>query len=129
MRTPGTEEFDLFIKEVVREMTTKAGQKCTAIRRTIVPAGVEEDVVKALRSRLEKTSIGDPSVEGVRMGPLASRGQVRDVGVAAGRIGAGAELVYGGGDFEVVGADREKGSFFAPMLMVCDEPFASQRAA
>jgi len=121
---PGTEEFDLFIKEVVREMTTKAGQKCTAIRRTIVPAGVEGDVVKALRARLEKTTIGDPSVDGVRMGPLASRGQVRDVGVAAGRIGAGAELVYGGGDFEVVGADREKGSFFGPMLMVCNEPFA-----
>jgi len=121
---PGTEEFDLFIKEVVREMTTKAGQKCTAIRRTIVPAGVQGDVVKALRARLEKTTIGDPSVDGVRMGPLASRGQVRDVGVAAGRIGAGAELVYGGGDFEVVGADREKGSFFGPMLMVCNEPFA-----
>ena len=122
--TPGTEEFDLFIKEVVREMTTKAGQKCTAIRRTIVPAGVEEDVVKALRTRLEKTTIGDPSVDGVRMGPLASRGQVRDVGAAARRIGAGADLVYGGGDFEVVGADREKGSFFGPMLMVCNEPFA-----
>ncbi len=121
---PGTEEFDLFIKEVAREMTTKAGQKCTAIRRTIVPAGMEEDVVKALRSRLEKTSIGDPSVDGVRMGPLASKGQVRDVGAAANRIREGAELVYGGGDFEVVGADREKGSFFGPMLMVCDDPFA-----
>ncbi|MEP6831795.1 MAG: phenylacetic acid degradation bifunctional protein PaaZ [Gemmatimonas sp.] len=121
---PGTEEFDLFIKEVVREMTTKAGQKCTAIRRTIVPAGMEDDVVKALKGRLEKTSIGDPSVEGVRMGPLASKGQVRDVGAAAGRIREGAELVYGGGDFEVVGADREKGSFFGPMLMVCNDPFA-----
>ncbi|MEO7363477.1 MAG: phenylacetic acid degradation bifunctional protein PaaZ [Gemmatimonadaceae bacterium] len=124
---PGTEEFDLFIKEVTREMTTKAGQKCTAIRRTIVPAGMEEDVVKALRSRLEKTSIGDPAVEGVRMGPLASMGQVRDVGAAAGRIREGAELVYGGGDFEVVGADREKGSFFAPMLMVCNDPFTNSQ--
>ena len=124
---PGTEEFDLFIKEVVREMTTKAGQKCTAIRRTIVPSGMEEDVVKALRARLEKTSIGDPSVDGVRMGPLASMGQVRDVGAAAGRIREGAELVYGGGDFEVVGADREKGSFFAPMLMVCNDPFANSQ--
>lgn len=121
---PGTEEFDLFIKEVVREMTTKAGQKCTAIRRTIVPAGTEQDVVNALKSRLAKTTIGDPSVEGVRMGPLASRGQVRDVGAAADRIRAGAELVFGGGDFEVMGADREKGSFFGPMLMVCDRPFA-----
>ncbi len=120
---PGTEEFELFIKEVVREMTTKAGQKCTAIRRTIVPAGLEEDVVKALRARLEKTVIGDPSIEGVRMGPLASRGQVRDVGVNAERIRESSELVFGGGDFQVVGADREKGSFFGPMLMVCDDPF------
>ncbi|MCL4214033.1 MAG: phenylacetic acid degradation bifunctional protein PaaZ [Gemmatimonadales bacterium] len=122
--TPGTEEFDLFIKEVVREMTTKAGQKCTAIRRTIVPAGMEEAVVKALRARLEKTTIGDPAVEGVRMGPLASKGQVRDVGAAAARIREAGELVFGGGDYAVVGADREKGSFFGPMLMVCDAPFS-----
>jgi oxepin-CoA hydrolase/3-oxo-5,6-dehydrosuberyl-CoA semialdehyde dehydrogenase len=121
--TPGTEEFDLFIKEVVREMTTKAGQKCTAIRRTIVPAGMEEAVVKALRTRLEKTVIGDPSVEGVRMGPLATKAQVRDVGAAAARIREAGELVFGGGDFAVQGADREKGAFFGPMLMVCDAPF------
>ncbi len=120
---PGTEEFDLFIKEVVKEMTTKAGQKCTAIRRTIVPAGMEADVVRALRARLEKTVIGDPRVEGVRMGPLASQGQVRDVGAAAARLREAGELVYGGGDFAVVGADREKGAFFGPMLMVCDAPF------
>jgi len=119
---PGTEEFDLFIKEVVREMTTKAGQKCTAIRRTIVPAGMEEDVVKALTKRLASTTIGDPSVEGVRMGPLASMGQVRDVGAAAARIREAGELVFGGDDFSVVGADREKGAFFGPMLMVCDTP-------
>ena len=119
---PGTEEFDLFIKEVVREMTTKAGQKCTAIRRTIVPTGMEGDVVKALKARLEKTTIGDPAVDGVRMGPLASAGQVRDVGAAAARIREAGELVFGGGDFQVVGADREKGAFFGPMLMVCDAP-------
>ena len=121
---PGTEEFDLFIKEVVREMTTKAGQKCTAIRRTIVPAGMEAAVVQALKARLEKTTIGDPAVEGVRMGPLASRGQVRDVGAAAERIRAAGELVFGGGDFAVVGADRERGAFFGPMLVLCDQPFA-----
>ncbi len=121
---PGTEEFDLFIKEVVREMTTKAGQKCTAIRRTIVPMGMEEDVIKALRARLEKTVVGDPSVEGVRMGPLASRAQVRDVGAAADRIRAAGELVFGGGDFPVVGADREKGAFFGPMLVHCADPLA-----
>ena len=121
--TPGTEEFDLFIKEVVREMTTKAGQKCTAIRRTIVPNGMEEDVIKALNARLAKTTIGDPAVDGVRMGPLASKAQVRDVGANAAKIRASSEVVFGGGDFDVVGADREKGSFFAPMLMACAEPF------
>ncbi|MEX2180560.1 MAG: phenylacetic acid degradation bifunctional protein PaaZ, partial [Gemmatimonadaceae bacterium] len=120
---PGTEEFDLFVKEVVREMTTKAGQKCTAIRRTIVPAGMEEDVIKALRARLEKTVVGDPAVEGVRMGPLASRAQVRDVGDAADRIKQSAELVFGAADFPVVGADREKGAFFGPRLMHCADPF------
>ncbi len=120
---PGTKEFDLFIKEVTREMTTKAGQKCTAIRRTIVPAGMEEAVVNALSARLAKTVIGDPTVEGVRMGPLATRGQVRDVGAAADRIGSAAELVYGSADFAIVGADRDKGAFFGPRLMVCNEPF------
>ena len=120
---PGTEEFDLFIKEVVREMTTKAGQKCTAIRRTIVPEGMQDDVIKALGARLGKTVIGDPAVEGVRMGPLASRGQVRDVGAATERIRAAAEVVFGGGDYEVVGADRDKGAFFGPVLLHCADPF------
>jgi oxepin-CoA hydrolase/3-oxo-5,6-dehydrosuberyl-CoA semialdehyde dehydrogenase len=122
---PGTEEFDLFVKEVVREMTTKAGQKCTAIRRTIVPAGLEEAVVQALSARLSKTVIGDPSVEGVRMGPLATHGQVRDVGAAAERIRSAAQLVYGGGDFAVTGADRTRGAFFGPQLLVCSDPFGT----
>lgn len=121
---PGTEEFDLFVKEVVREMTTKAGQKCTAIRRTIVPAGMEDAIVKAISARLAKTTIGDPAVDGVRMGPLASKGQVRDVGANAAQIRAATELVYGGGDFNVVGADRDAGAFFGPMLMVCNAPFS-----
>lgn len=119
---PGTEEFELFIKEVAREMTTKAGQKCTAIRRSIVPSGLEEDVIKALTKRLASTTIGAPTAEGVRMGPLASRIQVGAVRSAAELIRHGAEMVYGGGDFNVVGADRDKGAFFAPMLMVCDDP-------
>jgi len=121
---PGTDEFDLFIKEVVREMTTKAGQKCTAIRRTLVPAGMEGAVVKALRARLEKVVIGDPAAEGVRMGPLASREQVKDVGARAAELRHAGQLVYGGSDdFAVVGADRRKGAFFGPMLLVCDKPF------
>ena len=121
---PGTPEFDLFVKEVVREMTTKAGQKCTAVRRTLVPAGMEEAVVAALTARLAKTTVGDPAVEGVRMGPLASRGQVRDVGAAAARLRAAGEVVFGADEVPVVGADREKGAFFTPLLMVCDRPLA-----
>jgi oxepin-CoA hydrolase/3-oxo-5,6-dehydrosuberyl-CoA semialdehyde dehydrogenase len=122
---PGTEEFDLFVKEVVREMTTKAGQKCTAIRRTIVPRGMEEDVVSALRQRLATVTIGDPAVEGVRMGPLASAGQVRDVGASASKLRLAGEVVFGGNDdFAVVGADRNKGAFFAPLLLTCDDPFS-----
>jgi oxepin-CoA hydrolase/3-oxo-5,6-dehydrosuberyl-CoA semialdehyde dehydrogenase len=122
---PGTEEFDLFVKEVVREMTVKAGQKCTAIRRTIVPAGTEEAVIKAIGKRLAGVTLGDPAVEGVRMGPLASRAQVRDVSANAERIRAVAEVVFGGAEFDVVGADRAKGAFFAPMLLSCATPFAS----
>ena len=76
---PGTEEFDLFIKEVSREMTTKAGQKCTAIRRTLVPEAMVEDVIKALAKRLDGATLGDPAVEGVRMGPLATKDQVTEV--------------------------------------------------
>ncbi len=122
---PGTEEFELFVKEVVREMTVKAGQKCTAIRRTLVPAGMEEDVVRALRARLEQVVIGDPAVEGVRMGPLASLGQVMDVRARAAELRHAGVLAYGGtDDFAVVGADRQQGAFFGPMLLVCDRPFA-----
>ena len=129
---PGTEEFDLFVKEVVREMTVKAGQKCTAIRRTIVPAGTEEAVIKAIAKRLEGITIGDPAVEGVRMGPLASRAQVRDEGRRAPQDPRGAaELVLRRirDDFDVIGADREKGAFFAPMLCSRATSRSRQRAA
>jgi oxepin-CoA hydrolase/3-oxo-5,6-dehydrosuberyl-CoA semialdehyde dehydrogenase len=121
---PGTEEFDLFVKEVAREMTTKAGQKCTAIRRTLVPAAMSDEVIRALRSRLEKVTIGDPSVEGVRMGPLAGRAQVADVRRNAECIAGVTERVYGSVDeFDVVGADRERGAFFPPLLFYTDRPF------
>ena len=122
---PGTPEFDLFVKEVAREMTVKAGQKCTAIRRSFVPAGMVDDVVRALGKRLAGTRVGDPAVEGVRMGPLAGRSQVREVGKALDALRGGAEVVYGGadGDFEVVGADREAGAFFPITLLYNDRPF------
>ena len=123
---PDTEEFDLFVKEVAREMTVKAGQKCTAIRRTFVPNALVDDVVTALSRRLAATRVGDPAAEGVRMGPLAGRAQVREVGRALDALTGGAELVYGGepgGDFEVVGASRERGAFFPITLLYNDRPF------
>jgi oxepin-CoA hydrolase/3-oxo-5,6-dehydrosuberyl-CoA semialdehyde dehydrogenase len=121
---PGSEEFDLFVKEVVREMTVKAGQKCTAIRRTLVPEFMVDDVVDALRKRLAGVKIGDPTVEGVRMGPLAGKAQVREVQRSVDALRGAAELVHGGFDsFEVIGADREKGAFFPTMLLYDDRPF------
>ena len=122
---PGTEEFDLFVKEVVREMTAKAGQKCTAIRRTLAPAIMVEDVIRAIAKRLESATLGDPAVDGVRWGPLASRGQVEDVRQNLERLKAGAEVVYGNPDkFSVTGADAKQGAFFPAVLLHCGNPFA-----
>ncbi|MBL8961803.1 MAG: phenylacetic acid degradation bifunctional protein PaaZ [Gemmatimonadetes bacterium] len=125
--TPGTEEFDLFIKEVVREMTSKAGQKCTAIRRTIVPDRVMEDVVKALSKRLSGVTVGDPTVEGVKMGPLAGRAQVTEVQRALDGIRGGAEVVYAQGD-GLVGASAERGAFFPITLLACNAPMSQTQA-
>src|SRR3954466_8092736 len=122
--TPGTEEFDLFIKEVGKEMTVKAGQKCTAIRRTFVHESMMQDVMRALTKRLDGVKIGDPSVEGVRMGPLAGRDQVKDVRKHAESIAHVTERVYGSfDDFDVVGADKNKGAFFPTLLFYSDDPF------
>ena len=124
--SPGTPEFDLFIKEVVREMTTKAGQKCTAIRRTLVPEPMLQDVMGALTKRLETTTIGDPAVEGVRMGPLAGRSQVSEVRRSVDMLARSAELVYGNlDDFNVVGADRKRGAFFPALLFYAKDPFTA----
>ncbi len=123
---PGTPEFDLFVKEVVREMTTKAGQKCTAIRRTLVPELLVTAVMDALTKRLQGVTVGDPSVDGVRMGPLAGRGQVNEVRKSVDSIARAAQLVYGNlDDFNVVGADRERGAFFPPLLFYSKDPFAA----
>jgi oxepin-CoA hydrolase / 3-oxo-5,6-dehydrosuberyl-CoA semialdehyde dehydrogenase len=120
---PGTEEFDLFVKEVVREMTVKAGQKCTAIRRTLVPAILVEDAIRAIAKRLEGSTLGNPAVEGVRWGPLASRGQVEDVRKSLDALKAGANVVYGDPDqFEVTGADKARGAFFPAVLLHCPRP-------
>ena len=125
---PGTPEFDLFIKEVSREMTTKAGQKCTAVRRIITPESQSEAVIEALSARLAKTTIGDPRLESTRMGALVSNGQKRDVLEKAAILATEATRVYGNpDDFAVEGADAEKGAFVPPMLFHCENPDAAQR--
>ena len=121
---PGDIEFDIFIKEVQKEMTVKAGQKCTAIRRIIVPANKVEDVQIALGKRLAKTTLGDPSVEGVRMGSLAGLEQREEVKEKVLELSKSQEIVYGDlNHFDVVGADKEKGAFLAPILFLNDNPF------
>ncbi|WP_170420151.1 phenylacetic acid degradation bifunctional protein PaaZ [Ruegeria arenilitoris] len=124
---PGTPEFDLFVKEVVREMTTKAGQKCTAIRRIIAPEAQVEPLIAAISAKLAQTTIGDPRLESTRMGALVSNGQKADVLAKASLIGQEAERVFGDPDaFEVIGADAEKGAFVPPMLFHCADPDAAR---
>ena len=124
---PGTDEFALFIKEVVREMTTKAGQKCTAIRRIIVPSIFVEDVIKSIKDRLINIRLGNPAVEGVKMGPLAGMAQVKDVRTAIDKLLVSSELAYGDlQNFEVLGADKLKGAFLPAILLYCDKPFIAK---
>lgn len=121
---PGTPEFDIFIKEVQREITVKAGQKCTAVRRILVPEKLMEDVQTALSARLAKTIIGDPATEGVRMGALATNLQVERVRENVELLMKEQDIVYGDLDnFEVTGADKNKGAFFSPILFRNDNPF------
>ena len=119
---PGTAEFNLFVKEVHREMTVKTGQKCTAIRRILVPENLVEEVQKALGARLDKTTIGDPTAEGVRMGTLASMLQVDRCREQIAKLAQDNEVVYAKDNFDVVGADREKGAFIAPTLFLNTNP-------
>jgi oxepin-CoA hydrolase/3-oxo-5,6-dehydrosuberyl-CoA semialdehyde dehydrogenase len=126
---PGTPEFDLFIKEVRKEMTVKAGQKCTAIRRIIVPDKLLEDVQIALGQALDKVTIGDPRLKEVRMGALVSQAQRESVREQVGKIAQTAQLVYG--DLEAVetmGADAEKGAFLKPILLREDQPLKNEAA-
>ena len=123
---PGTPEFDLFIKEVTREMTSKAGQKCTAIRRIIAPASLSADVVRALSTALGEIRIGHPGSKEVDMGALASQGQRDEVRSRVAELSAEAEVVFGNQeDFEVTDADAKKGAFFMPTLLHCDRPLSS----
>jgi len=120
---PGDEEFDLFVKEVAREMTVKSGQKCTAIRRAIVPKKHLDEVAARLRARLAKVVVGDPALDDVRMGALASLEQKADV---TGRVAAlmkSAELVFGERDgFAPRGDGVAGGAFFAPTLLLARDP-------
>ena len=118
--TPDDEEFDLFVKEVAREMTGKAGQKCTAIRRVIVPEQHAQALGERLRARLSKIVVGNPKVEGVRMGALASMDQHRDVSERVEMLARGNEVLFSARDgFNPVGENCGSGAFFAPTLILC----------
>ena len=126
--TPGTPEFELFVKEVVREMTSKAGQKCTAIRRIIAPAGASADIVLALSTALAEIRVGHPGSESTDMGALASHGQREEVRSRIADLATEAEIVFGNkADFDVTDADASKGAFFMPTLLHCDKPLSSSQ--
>jgi oxepin-CoA hydrolase/3-oxo-5,6-dehydrosuberyl-CoA semialdehyde dehydrogenase len=121
---PGTIEFDLFIKETTKEITIKAGQKCTAVRRIIVPENLVEEVSKQISARLATTKVGDPSVEGVRMGSLATQTQVDRVRQNVLQLAKSQEILYGNVDHvDVVGNNCANGAFFSPILFVNNDPF------
>jgi oxepin-CoA hydrolase / 3-oxo-5,6-dehydrosuberyl-CoA semialdehyde dehydrogenase len=123
---PGMTEWDIFIKEVRKEMTVKAGQKCTAIRRIFVPGNKMEDVWKAIASSLQQTIIGNPLNEKVRMGSLAGQIQRQEVKQQVQKLLASSQIVYGSLDsVEVIDADPDKGAFLSPLLLLNEKPFAS----
>jgi len=116
----GTPEFDLFVREVVREMTVKAGQKCTAIRRALVPQAISGDFIAAAQALLKGTIVGDPRDESVRMGPLVSLAQRTDVLTQLAKLRTEADLVCGDPQsFDVQGANSEQGAFLPPLLLLC----------
>ena len=127
---PGAPEFDLFVKEIVREMTAKAGQKCTAIRRAFAPRAQVPALIEAIGNRLRKVVLGDPRMEGVTMGALASLGQRDEVRERVRELRAGgAELVFGDPDHcDVQGADVVAGAFLGPLLLHSPDP-KNHRAA
>ncbi|MBZ3901542.1 phenylacetic acid degradation bifunctional protein PaaZ [Streptomyces griseiscabiei] len=124
--TPGTPEFDLYVDQLVTEMTVKAGQKCTAIRRALVPAALMDAVSEAAAARLAEVVVGDPADPSVRMGALASLGQREEVRRRVKTLLDSARLVSGDPDHgEFTGADGERGAFLTPLLLRCDDPGAT----
>jgi oxepin-CoA hydrolase/3-oxo-5,6-dehydrosuberyl-CoA semialdehyde dehydrogenase len=118
---PGTTEFDLFVKQLTSEMTVKAGQKCTAIRRAFVPAELLDDVAAAASARLAKVTVGNPTAEGVRMGALASLEQREEVRRSLKSLLDAGSLVFGDPEqVDVVDADAERGAFLSPILLKAD---------
>lgn len=124
--TAGSPEFELFVREVTREMTAKAGQKCTAIRKAIVPAAVAPQVLEALKSALDQVVIGNPRLAQVRMGPVASLAQRREVLGQLVKLEREAQIVCGGQELQLAEADADRGAFIAPTLLYCRD---SARAA
>ncbi|HEY5046429.1 MAG TPA: phenylacetic acid degradation bifunctional protein PaaZ [Rhizomicrobium sp.] len=125
---PGTPEFDLFVREVVREITVKAGQKCTAIRRAIVPEALLGAMESALKKALATIVVGDPRQEGVNMGALVSCAQRDDVRAKISQLCTEARIVFGDPEqVEIRGADPLKGAFLSPVLLRCDEPDKASR--
>ena len=124
--TPHMPEFDIFIKEVVREITTKAGQKCTAVRRIMVPANLIDEVRTAIQKRLSSNIIGDPNTEGVRMGALAGKEQVIEVKEKVELLSKSQKIIIGDFEsFEIKGADKTKGAFMPPIIFLNEKPFVN----
>ncbi len=119
---PAAAEFDLFVREVHREMTVKAGQKCTAIRRALVPRAVADAVTDALAARIGRTVTGNPRNETVTMGPIVDKTQQNNVLAGLEALKREAKTVAGGGEFKPVDADPAKSCFVAPTLLRCDAP-------
>ena len=125
--TPEMPEWDIFLKEVRKEITTKCGQKCTAIRRIFVPADKIEDVQIALGKYLSQTTIGNPLNEKVRMGSLAGESQRAEVKAQVQKLLASSQLIYGSLDsVQVIDADAQKGAFMSPLLLLNKHPFQSK---
>jgi oxepin-CoA hydrolase/3-oxo-5,6-dehydrosuberyl-CoA semialdehyde dehydrogenase len=124
---PGMPEWELFIKELRKEITVKAGQKCTAVRRIFVPAAKMDDARKALIKALAQTTIGNPENEKVRMGSLAGQTQREEVRAQVGRLLATSQLIYGALDsVELIDADASKGAFLSPLLLLNENPWTSE---
>jgi oxepin-CoA hydrolase / 3-oxo-5,6-dehydrosuberyl-CoA semialdehyde dehydrogenase len=121
---PDSPEFDLFIKEVAKEMSVKAGQKCTAIRRALIPASLLDAAQDALKARLDKITVGNPRDEATRMGALVSLAQRDAVRAKIQELASEATIVYGDpAQVKVSGADAQKGAFISPILLRCEHPW------